>query len=587
METKTIEEKKVNAHETIHTTGSDALLLSLIAEGASTIFGYPGGAIMPLYDKLLDYKDHLTHILTRHEQGAIHAAQGFARVTGKPGVCFATSGPGATNLITGIADAYMDSTPVVCITGQVFSTLLGTDAFQETDVIGITMPVTKWNFQVTRCEEIPEAIAKAFYIACSGRPGPVVIDVTKDAMINKFDYSYKPCTYIRSYIPEPKVNIEQLEKAAQLINGAKKPMVLIGQGVILGNAENELLAFLNKSGIPAATTLLGLGAIPNSHPQFTGILGMHGNAGPNLKTNECDVLIGIGMRFDDRVTGMVSKYATQAKIIHFEIDKAEVNKIIKVDAPVMGNVKETLAQIFGLIQPKKYPEWLAEFKACTEVEFKRVIKNEIHPSEGKITMGEVIEVLNIEAEDDAIVVTDVGQHQMIAMRYYNFKKSRTWVTSGGLGTMGFALPAAMGAQFGQPNKKVVSIAGDGGFQMTMQELGTIAYNKLPVKMIVLNNNYLGMVRQWQELFFEERYSNTPISSPDFVALAASYKIEGETVKTREELKDAISRMWNSTGAYILEIKVAAKGNVFPMIATGKAVNEILYGDENQQKPLKS
>jgi len=582
METKTIEEKKANSIETQHITGSDAILLSLIAEGASTIFGYPGGAIMPLYDKLLDYKGKLSHILTRHEQGAIHAAQGFARVTGLPGVCFATSGPGATNLITGIADAYMDSTPVVCITGQVFSTLLGTDAFQETDVVGVTMPVTKWNFQVTRCEEIPEAIAKAFYIACSGRPGPVVIDITKDAMINKFDYVYKPCNYIRSYIPEPKVQIDQLEKAALLINAAKKPMVLIGQGVILGNAENELLAFLNKSGIPAASTLLGLGAIPNEHPLFTGILGMHGNAGPNLKTNECDVLIGIGMRFDDRVTGVVSKYATQAKIIHFEIDKAEVNKIIKVDAPVMGNVKETLAQILGLIQPKKYPEWLAEFKACTEVEFKRAIKNELHPTEGKITMAEVLNVLNEESKGEAIVVTDVGQHQMIAMRYYNFKHTRTWVTSGGLGTMGFALPAAMGAQFGQPNKKVVSIAGDGGFQMTMQELGTIAYNKLPVKMIILNNNFLGMVRQWQELFFEERYSNTPISSPDFVALAAAYKIEGELVKDRETLKDAISRMYKSNGAYILEIKVEAKGNVFPMIATGKAVNEILYGDEKQQ-----
>lgn len=582
METQTIEKQKTKQQETRTVSGSDALLLSLITEGASTIFGYPGGAIMPLYDRLLDYKDKLNHILTRHEQGAIHAAQGFARATGKPGVCFATSGPGATNLITGIADAYMDSTPLVCITGQVFSHLLGTDGFQETDVMGITMPVTKWNFQVTKSEEIPQAIAKAFYIACSGRPGPVVIDVTKDAMINKFDYTYKKCNYIRSYIPAPKVNNTQIEAAAILINEARKPLAIIGQGVILGNAEQELLAFLNKSGIPVASTLLGLSAIQNDHPQYTGVVGMHGNAGPNIKTNECDLLIGIGMRFDDRVTGVVSKYATQAKIIHFEIDKAEVNKIIKVDAPVLGNVKESLAQIVDYIQPDSYPEWLAEFKACDKIEYERVTKDELHPKEGKINMGEVLSVLNKQSEGDAIIATDVGQHQMFAMLYYKFKKSRTWITSGGLGTMGFGLPAAMGAQFGCPDKKVVSISGDGGFQMTMQELGTIAYNRLPLKMIVLNNNYLGMVRQWQELFFDERYSNTPISSPDFVALAASYKIEGETVTSRDTLKDAIERMWNSKGAYILEIKVAAKGNVFPMVPAGASVSEVLYGDEHKK-----
>ncbi len=582
METKTKEKAEMQNPIAQQVTGSDALLMSLIHEGVSTVFGYPGGAIMPLYDKLLDYKGQIEHILTRHEQGAIHAAQGYARVTGKVGVCFATSGPGATNLITGIADAYMDSTPVVCITGQVFSTLLGTDAFQETDVVGVTMPVTKWNYQVTKAEEIPAALARAFYIARMGRPGPVVIDITKDAMINKLDYTYQPCTYIRSYIPEPLVKLDQLHEAAKLINGAKKPLALIGQGVILGNAEKELLAFLNKTGIPAAATLLGLGAIPNNHPQFTGILGMHGNAAPNIKTNECDVLIAIGMRFDDRVTGVVSKYARQAKIIHFEIDRAEINKIVKVDAPVLGNVKESLLQILSLLDTKTYPEWNASFKPHQTEEYERVIKDEVLPADGKIRMGEVVHILSDISNGEAIMVTDVGQHQMMAMRYYDFKKSRSWVTSGGLGTMGFALPAAMGAQFGQPDKKVVAIAGDGGFQMTLQELGTIAYNKLPVKMIILNNNYLGMVRQWQELFFDERYSNTPISSPDFVMLAKSYKIDGELVTSREQLQGALERMYQSQGAYLLEIKVANKGNVFPMVPAGAAVNEILFGDEKQK-----
>lgn len=580
METLTAEKKEVVLKETVNMTGSDAVLQSLIAEEVSTVFGYPGGAIMPLYDKLLDYKKDIKHILTRHEQGAIHAAQGYARVTGKPGVCFATSGPGATNLVTGIADAYMDSTPLVCITGQVFSTLLGSDAFQETDVVGVTMPVTKWNFQVTKVEEIGEALSKAFYIACSGRPGPVVIDITKDVMINTFDFAYKKCSYIRSYIPEPKVNNTQIEYAAKLINEAKKPLALVGQGVILGNAEQELLKFINKSGIPVASTLLGLSAVPNNHPQYTGMLGMHGNAGPNIKTNECDLLIGIGMRFDDRVTGAVNKYAKQAKVIHFEIDKAEINKIIYADVPVLGNVKETLAQIVEYVQPCSYPEWLTEFDACHKDEYKRVIKEEILPETGKITMGEVMRVLNEESDSDAIVVTDVGQQQMMASRYSKFNNTRSFVTSGGLGTMGFGLPAAMGAQFGQPNRKVVSVSGDGGFQMTMQELGTIAYNRLPLKMIVLNNSFLGMVRQWQEMFFEERYSNTPITSPDFIALAASYKIKGEVVKTREELKDAIARMYESDEAYLLEVKVEAKGNVFPMIPTGAAVSEMVFGDES-------
>lgn len=579
METQTKERKEEQKQATQHVSGSDALLLSLIREGASTLFGYPGGAIMPFYDRLLDYKDQLTHILARHEQGAIHAAQGYARVTGKPGICIATSGPGATNLITGIADAYMDSTPLVCITGQVFSTLLGSDAFQETDVVGVTMPVTKWNFQVTKAEEIPAAIAKAFYLARSGRPGPVVLDITKDALLNKFDYTYEPCTYIRSYVAEPRMDEEQLKYAAELINNAKKPLALIGQGVILGKAEAELTTFLEKTGIPAACTLLGLSAIPDNHPQNTGMLGMHGNVAPNIKTNECDVLIAIGMRFDDRVTGVVSKYAPQAKVIHFEIDRAEVNKIIQVEAPVLGNVKKTLPKITELVNKTSHQEWLNSFKEWDEQEYKRVIQPEIHPANGKINMGEVLENLNQITNGDAILVTDVGQHQMMSCRYFNFKHSRSLVTSGGLGTMGFGLPAAMGAQFGAPDKKVISISGDGGFQMTLQELGTIAYNKLPVKMIILNNNFLGMVRQWQELFHDERYSNTPISSPDYVMLANAYKIKAEQVTTREELKAALTRMYESNEAYLLEIKVANKGNVFPMVPPGKAVNEVLFGDE--------
>jgi acetolactate synthase-1/2/3 large subunit len=583
METLIKEAESIQRKQTQRVSGSDALLLSLIEEKVSTIFGYPGGAIMPIYDKLMDYKKQLKHILTRHEQGAVHAAQGFARVSGKTGVCFATSGPGATNLVTGIADAFMDSTPIVCITGQVFSTLIGSDAFQETDVVGISMPVTKWNYQVTRAEEIPEAIAKAFYIAKSGRPGPVLVDITKDAMIQELDFSYKPCTYIRSYIPMPLVKTEQIKKAAELINQAKKPLALIGQGVILGGAEKQLLAFLEKSGIPAACTLLGLGALPNNHPLHVGMLGMHGNAAPNIKTNDCDVLIGIGMRFDDRVTGKVSAYAKQAKIIHFELDKAEINKIINVDAPVNGNVKETLPMVTELIEQKNHDSWLNEFRLIRNEEDERVINNEVFPQGNKITMGEVIRLISENDKGDGVLVADVGQHQMMASRYFDFKNTRSWITSGGLGTMGFGLPAAMGAAFAAPDKKVVSVSGDGGFQMTMQELGTIAFNRLPLKMVVLNNNYLGMVRQWQELFFDERYSATPISSPDFPMLAASYGIPGEMVKNREDLPAAIERMWNAQGPYLLEVKVINKGNVFPMIPQGAAVNQVLFGDEQSLK----
>lgn len=583
METLAKEKMEKLNQQKIRVTGSEALLLSLIAEEVTTIFGYPGGAIMPVYDKLYDFKDRLKHILTRHEQGAVHAAQGYARVSGRTGVCFATSGPGATNLITGIVDAYMDSTPIVCVTGQVGSHLIGSDAFQETDVVGISMPVTKWNYQVTKAEEIPEAMAKAFYIAKSGRPGPVLVDITKDAMLQEMDFAYEPCTYIRSYVPMPHIKEEQLNRAAEMINEAKKPFALIGQGVILGGAENELLAFLEKSGIPAAFTLLGLSALPNDHPQHMGMLGMHGHAAPNIMTNECDLLIGIGMRFDDRVTGKVSKYATQAKILHFELDKAEINKIIKVDAYVNGNVKETLPAVTAKLVKKSFEGWINEFKIIRKDEEKRVIHPELYPEGNKISMGEVMRVINEAVKGEAVLVTDVGQHQMMASRYFNFKNTRSWITSGGLGTMGFGLPAAMGAQFGAPDKTVIMVAGDGGFQMTLQELGTIAYNRLPVKMIVLNNNFLGMVRQWQELFFEERYSSTPISSPNYPILASAYGIAGETVKDRTDLKAAIARMLETDGPYLLEVKVINKGNVFPMIPQGAAVNEVLYGDEKSSK----
>ncbi len=583
METLAKEKMEKLEQQKIRVTGSEALLLSLIAEEVTTIFGYPGGAIMPVYDKLWDFKDRLKHILTRHEQGAVHAAQGYARVSGRTGVCFATSGPGATNLITGIVDAYMDSTPIVCVTGQVGSHLIGSDAFQETDVVGISMPVTKWNYQVTKAEEIPGAIAKAFYIAKSGRPGPVLVDITKDAMLQEMDFAYEPCTYIRSYIPMPHIKEEQLNRAAELINEAKKPFALIGQGVILGGAEKELLAFLEKTGIPAAFTLLGLSAIPNDHPQHMGMLGMHGHAAPNIMTNECDLLIGIGMRFDDRVTGKVSKYATQAKIIHFELDKAEINKIIKVDAFVNGNVKETLPAVTAKLVKKSYEGWINEFKVIRKDEEKRVIHPELYPEGNKISMGEVMRFINEAVNGEAVLVTDVGQHQMMASRYFNFKNTRSWITSGGLGTMGFGLPAAMGAQFGAPDKTIIMVAGDGGFQMTLQELGTIAYNRLPIKMIVLNNNYLGMVRQWQELFFDERYSATPISSPNYPMLASAYGIAGETVKDRNDLAASITRMLETDGPYLLEVKVINKGNVFPMIPQGAAVNEVLFGDEKSSK----
>lgn len=556
-------------------TGSAALLEALIAEGVTTIFGYPGGAIMPIYDALVDYPGQLEHILVRHEQGGIHAAQGFARTSGKVGVVFATSGPGATNLVTGLADAQIDSTPVVCITGQVFAHLLGTDAFQETDVINITTPVTKWNYQVTDANELPEVIAKAFYIAKSGRPGPVLIDITKNAQIQKFQFKgYSPCNHIRSYRPKPIVRQQYIEQAAEMINQAKRPFVLFGQGVILGSAEQEFKAFIEKAGIPSAWTVLGAGAIPSDHPLNVGMLGMHGNYGPNVLTNSCDVLIAIGMRFDDRVTGRLDKYAKQAKVIHLDIDPAEIDKNVKATVPVWGDCKETLPLLTQLVEKKSHPEWLQQFADHTKQEVDLVIHNELNPTSDEMTMGEVVKYLNELTKGDAVIVTDVGQHQMVGCRYAKFNKTRSNVTSGGLGTMGFALPAAIGAKFGTPEREVVAIVGDGGFQMTLQELGTIMQNDVNVKIIVLNNHFLGMVRQWQELFNERRYSFVDIQSPDFVKLAGAYGIEGKSVKERKDLQGSLKEMLDHKGSYLLEVIVTRENNVFPMVPQGCSVSEI-------------
>ena len=561
--------------EPVEITGSEAVIRSLIAEGVDTIFGYPGGAIMPVYDALHNHHHNLKHILTRHEQGAVHAAQGYARVSGKVGVCIATSGPGATNLITGIADALIDSTPLVCITGQVISTLLGTDAFQESDVIGITMPITKWNYQITCAEEIPEAIAKAFYIASTGRPGPVLLDITKDAQFAKVLYSYSKCTKIRSYVPEYPADKLLLQKAADLINNSKKPYLLYGQGVMLSGGEEELISFLNKTGIPAAGTLLGLSAIPTDHPLNMGMLGMHGNYGPNIKTNQCDVLIAVGMRFDDRVTGTVGTYAKQAKVIHIEIDPAEIDKNVKTHVALIGDAKHTLKSLFALVNENKHPEWLAEFEEARVIEEEKVIKNDLAPLKAGLTMGEVVRMTSILTDNRAIVVTDVGQNQMAAARYTKFEDSRSWVTSGGLGTMGFGLPAAMGAKLGAPDREVVIFTGDGGMQMTLQELGTIAQENLAVKIVILNNHFLGMVRQWQELFFEKRYSYTEILSPDFVKLADAYGIPGCLVENREDLEGEMKKMLDHKGPYLLEVHIEKEDNCFPMVPQGKSVAEII------------
>ncbi|MDI6048902.1 biosynthetic-type acetolactate synthase large subunit [Flavobacterium sp. XS2P24] len=555
-------------------SGAEAVIRCLLEEGVDLVYGYPGGAIMPVYDELYKFQDQLQHVLVRHEQGATHAAQGFARATGKVGVAIATSGPGATNLVTGIADAQIDSTPMVCITGQVGKHLLGSDAFQETDIIGISTPVTKWNYQITEAHEIPEIMAKAFYIAKSGRPGPVLIDITKNAQFDEFEFSYEKCTGIRSYHPKPNLNIEKVKEAAELINTAKKPFIIFGQGIILSEAEAELKALVEKSGIPAAWTILGLSALPTDHPLNVGMVGMHGNYGPNVLTNECDVLIALGMRFDDRVTGNLATYAKQAKVIHLEIDPAEVDKNVKTTVAVLADLKESLTALLPLIEPNKHEAWHNEFKAKYQTELDAVINEELNPKKEGISMGETIEMINKHSKGDAIIVPDVGQHQMFACRYAKFNSTKSMINSGGLGTMGFALPAAIGAKMGKPEREVVAIIGDGGFQMTIQELGTIFQTKVPVKIVVLNNEFLGMVRQWQELFFDNRYASTEMINPNFVAIAEGYYIKAKKVTKREDLDAAVAEMMASKESYFLEVMVEKENNVFPMIPTGASVSDI-------------
>jgi acetolactate synthase-1/2/3 large subunit len=574
MDTQTIKSQKKSIKTTERISGSEAIVRCLIEEGVDILYGYPGGAIMPVYDELYKYQDKIHHVLTRHEQGATHSAQGYARISGKVGVAMATSGPGATNLITGIADAQIDSTPMVCITGQVPSHLLGSDAFQETDIVGISTPVTKWNCQVTRAEDIPEVLAKAFYIAKSGRPGPVLIDITKDAQFNEFDFSYEKCTHVRSYKPVPETDVSKVEEAAKLINAAKKPLIVWGQGIILGEAEDQLKAVVEKAGIPAAWTILGASAIPTSHPLNVGMVGMHGNYAPNILTNECDVLIAIGMRFDDRVTGSLNTYAKQAKVIHFEIDPAEIDKNVKTDVAVLGNSKVSLDLLLPLLEQNSHNEWHQKFKDLYEIEYEKVIKNDLYPTKEGLTMAEVLKEINIQSEGKAAIVSDVGQHQMIACRYADFNVTKSNITSGGLGTMGFGLPAAIGAKMAAPDREVVSISGDGGYQMTIQELGTIFQQKAAVKVVVLNNDFLGMVRQWQQLFFDKRYASTEMVNPNFVAIAEGYYIKARKVTKRENLAEAVAEMMQSKEAYFLEVCVEKEDNVFPMIPSGASVSDI-------------
>ena len=556
-------------------SGSEAVIRSLISEGVDTVFGYPGGAIMPIYDEVFKFDEQISHVLTRHEQGAVHAAQGYSRASGKVGVCFATSGPGATNLITGIADAQVDSTPLVCITGQVPSGLLGSSAFQEIDIIGISMPITKWNFQVTRAEEIPEAIARAFYIARSGRPGPVLIDITKDAQFAVFDFKYEACNGIRSYKPVPDLDEFRVTEAANLINAARQPMILAGHGILLSGAEKELIELAEKADIPVACTLLGLSAMPDDHPNYVGMLGMHGNYAPNKLTNECDVLIAIGMRFDDRVTGDLSKYARQAKVIHIEIDPSEIDKNVKADIPVLGDAKMVLQSLNEKIKNTAHPEWLQQFRELEQIEFDKIIERDIAPQDGQIRMGEVINLVSAQTKGEAVIVSDVGQHQMMTARYYKFNYPDSHITSGGLGTMGFALPAAFGAQLANPDRQVVAVVGDGGVQMTIQELATMVQYHVPVKIIILNNNFLGMVRQWQQLFFEKRYASTEMVNPAFAEVARGYGIESQRIEERADLAPAIAAMLAyKEGPYVLEIAVEKEENIFPMIPAGAAVTDM-------------
>lgn len=564
-------------------TGSEILIKSLLAEGVDTVFGYPGGAITPVFDCMYDYQEELKHILVRHEQGATHAAQGYARVSGKTGVVIVTSGPGATNTITGIADAMMDSTPMVVIAGQMPSSMLGTDAFQETDVVGITLPITKWSYQIRRAEDVAWAVARAFYIASTGRPGPVMLDFAKNAQIEVAEFEYKKCNYIRSYNPYPKLEEETIKKAAEMINAAKKPLLLIGQGVTLGDAEKEIIALMEKAQIPAATTLLGLSSIPTAHPLNMGMIGMHGNVAPNVMTNECDLLIAVGMRFDDRVTAVLDTYAKQAKKIHFDIDPSEFNKNVPVDLTVLGNSKESIAAVTEYVEKCERDEWLQMFNRPKAEEKAKVIDVEVSPQSGALKMGEVVSRVSHFTNNNAVVVTDVGQNQMMGVKYSGYSQPRSVVTSGGLGTMGFGLPAAIGAKFGAPERTVCLFVGDGGLQMTLQELGTIKAYGTNVKIVLLTNTVLGMVRQWQELFFNKRFSETDLANPDFIALAASYGIKGRRIEKREDLDSAIEEMLQHEGAYLLEAVVEKEEMVFPMTPTGKSVDYVMLNRDEIYK----
>jgi acetolactate synthase I/II/III large subunit len=574
METKTKTRGATENKVAQKISGAEALLRSLVTEGVDTVFGYIGGAIMPVYDALYNYEDKLKHVMVRHEQGAIHAAQGYARVKRKPGVCFTTSGPGATNLVTGLADAMLDSTPVVCITGQVGASLLGTDAFQETDVVSVSMPITKWNYQITTAEEIPEAVAKAFFIANSGRPGPVVLDITKNAQIEELEYNYEPLNSIRSYVPKPKPRMSDVEKAAELINASQQPLVLLGQGVTISGAEAEFKAFVEKAGLPVASTLHGLSSFPTTHSLYTGMLGMHGNYAPNVNTNQCDLLIAIGMRFDDRVTGNLATYAKQAKVIHIEIDPSEIDKNVKTDVAINADAKQALELLIPKIKNNTHEKWLQTFSELNEIEYEKVISKDVHPEGEKMHMGEVINALSEVTKGEAIVISDVGQHQMATARYYGFQKQNSWITSGGLGTMGFGIPAGMGVAFAKPDRPVIVVVGDGGFQMTLQELGTIAQYDLPVKIVLLNNNFLGMVRQWQELFFQSRYANTELVNPDFLKITEGFGVPAKQISGRESLKKELQEMLAVDGPFMLEVKVAKEGNIFPMIPAGGTVSEM-------------